>query len=104
MTTKRTAIRRALKANITPLALQTYVRARDLLDNHDIERWEERGGRRREYLDAADALDVMLGRKPWQTSIMDCVGEEAAPDYVTPTNDWQGARDFLTALEEAASR
>jgi hypothetical protein len=45
----------------------------------DTEDWEEFGGRRRELLDAVKALDNLLGREPWQTSIMEALiehGEE----------------------------
>jgi hypothetical protein len=101
MATTRTPIKRSTRSRITPEAIAVYKRARDLLDNHDIEKWEEKGGRRAEFIDASEQLDSLLDRKPWQTSIIDCVGEETAPDYVSEASDWPGARALLNALEEA---
>ena len=62
-----------------------------------------RARRRREYLDAYLALDNMIGRKPWETSIMDCIDVDSKPDYESDENNC-GARAILTALEQAAGR
>jgi hypothetical protein len=103
MPTTRTPIKRSSRGGrITPLILDTYRRARDLHDNHDTETWEEDGGRRREYLDAASQLHSLLGRKPWQTCVMDCVDVETAPGYIREVNDWETARAILIELENEA--
>jgi hypothetical protein len=45
------------------------------------ETFEDKGGRRREYLDANGALDSALGVKPWETSPVD-VNSETPPDWL----------------------
>jgi hypothetical protein len=56
---------------ITPEAIALFRQLRNIqLAGHD-EIWEQAGGRRREFIDGCVELHDQLGRRPWQTDVMD---------------------------------
>jgi hypothetical protein len=98
-----TACRHSEKKLITPVVLQTYRRARDLYDNHDIQTWGQDGGRRGEFLDASSQLHALLNRAPWQADVLTVIDEDACPSYRTEETYDQGAKDIKIELDRLVS-
>ena len=81
MPTNRTRIKRAVRSRVTDEAVALFRLCEDIADAGQDEKFEDEGGRRREYLDADSALARLLGLKPWETSPVDAVREEP-PDWM----------------------
>jgi hypothetical protein len=75
-----------------------FRRGCEILAAGDDERWEEEGGRRREFLDLASSLHRRLGLRPWQHDVFEVDVEPLDDDQV---DDWSGARAARRALLEA---
>ena len=61
--------------------------------------WEEDGGRGEEYRDLSNSIDVAMGRKPWQISVLDYDD----PFDSSTLRDHNGARQAQRLLEAAAA-
>jgi hypothetical protein len=103
MPTTRTPIGRAGKSQITPECVEQFRIARAIYDADQEDVWEERGGKRRAYLDACVALHTLLRRKPWQTDIVDTLGQDTPPSYEVNNEDWRAARQIRIEPERAAA-
>jgi len=57
---------------ITPEAIAAYRRALALYNGQDA--WEEQGGTRRAYLNAAYELNKLLGRQIWDEQVLHTIG------------------------------
>jgi hypothetical protein len=104
MPTTRTPIRRPSRATrITPETVQLFARAVAIEDMPGAtERWENEGGRRREYLDLSGALAQQLGLKPWHPSPLDVADERVPADLGEhQVNDWVTIQRLRKALWEA---
>jgi hypothetical protein len=93
---------------ISDEAVALFNLAREIMSEGDdaTERWEGEGGRRREYLTARHDLHYgALGRKPWETDVVDTVGEDAPPSWMRADRhaEWHQTRLLRIALEEAAA-
>jgi hypothetical protein len=91
---------------ITPEMIALFRKACDIEAAGDHERWENEGGRRREWHDTAVALHSALGRTLWQHDVID-VYDGAPPDWAVKNGlecigDWEEARDIRRRLEELA--
>jgi hypothetical protein len=53
-------------------------------------------------LDACVALHTLLRRKPWQTDVVDTLGQDTPPSYEVNKEDWRAARQIRIELERAA--
>jgi len=98
MPTTRTPIPRSTKYRITPEMVALFRRAREIeaADNHNF--WEAEGGRKREWYDISVELHAMLGRKLWQTDVIDA-DSDTPPDWVD-ADDWGEAREIRRKLDE----
>jgi hypothetical protein len=103
MTTKRTPIRRATKARVTPEIIALWLKLKEIVADETCEEWEPEG-RRREYLDTSKALRQALGIPPWGSNPINAVSERA-PDYMHHNplafEGWQTAWEWRCALEAA---
>src|SRR5262249_15407925 len=66
MPTRRTPIDRARRVQITPAMVALWKRGQEILATKAEQKWEEEGGRRREFLDLAVELHELLDRRPWE--------------------------------------
>ena len=92
---------------ITDEAVEAFVRAEAIWDAGGYEKWEEEGGRRREYLDASSALGRSVGLRPWETSPLDVPENGPPPERWKSPNgisDWQQAQNLRRELIKAARK
>jgi hypothetical protein len=75
---------------ITPEVLDTFKKAKAIMDSGEWALWEAEGGRRREAMELCARLNAALRRRPWQFDIM-FASEIPAPDWMT---DWQRRLDY----------
>jgi hypothetical protein len=68
-------------AQITDGAVALFRLCEEIIAAGRDEKFEDEGGRRREYLDARRALDGAVGIKLWETSPVDAV-RETPPDWM----------------------
>ena len=103
MATKRTRLHRAMRSRVTPRCAELWRQLNEIDANARV-RWEDEGGRCREFLDAALELHHALGRKPWMQHVEDVV-HDAPPEWMTAERleftDWHGAVELRRALEES---
>jgi hypothetical protein len=66
MPTRRTPIDRGRRVQITPAMVALWKRGQAILATKAEQKWEEEGGRRREFLDLAVELHELLDRRPWE--------------------------------------
>jgi hypothetical protein len=104
--TKRTPIARSTKTKITP---RVVARKAVALQEEDgaTNRWEEDGGRRREYLNLCHKLHLALGRKLHEACVTETVGQDAPHPTILRQGaerlrDWMAARDIRRKLDQAA--
>jgi hypothetical protein len=64
--------------HVTADMVALFRRGREILAAGDDRRWEDEGGRRREFLDLTSLLHQRLGRRPWQCDVFD-VADDAGP-------------------------
>jgi hypothetical protein len=57
--TRRTPIDRGRRVQITPAMVVLWKRGQEILATKAEQKWEEEGGRRREFLDLAGRLDMI---------------------------------------------
>jgi len=86
MPTNRVRIKRAVRSRVTDEARALFRLCEEIIAADRDETFEDKGGRRREYLDTRCALDSALGLKPWETSPVDA-DSETPPDWMR--NDCQ---------------
>jgi hypothetical protein len=106
MPTNRTPINPSIKYRITPELVAKFVVAREIMDADDHESWEERGGRRREYLEMWSAIQMAFNIAPWETSPLD-INPHVQPKPHEISNNWKDyhtAKEIRLALDEAAER
>ena len=93
-------------AAITDEVLALFRRGMEIRCEAADEKWEDQGGRRREFLDTCVLLDRALQRKPWQVSILDA--DRYAPPPPGDTKDhlrgWHSAMELREALEAALEK
>jgi len=100
--TTRRPLKPGKKLKATPELVALFVKGVALRE-HSRE-WEDQGGKRREYLDTCRAMRAALGRKPWEAQILDTVGYDKPPSWMTDADhiaDWLRARDIGRELERA---
>src|SRR5262245_17054104 len=71
MPTNRRQRRREAVTHLSPVAVAAYRLAREIEATGLHTKWEDEGGRQREYLNAHRALDEELGLPPWPPSPLD---------------------------------
>jgi len=69
MPTRRTPIDRGRRVQITPAMVALWKRGQEILATKAEQKWEEEGGRRREFLDLAVELHELLDRRPWEVDV-----------------------------------
>lgn len=66
-------------------------------------KWEEEGGRRREWHNLTSCLHYLFNLKPWDVFVSDCYSDnEPEPDASEYYKSWYKVRQIAAALEEAA--
>jgi hypothetical protein len=69
----------------------------------DDRRWEDEGGRRREFLELASILHHQLGRRPWEEDVF-YVAADAGPDAAADVRTAAAARRaLLRAIDDEAA-
>ena len=96
---------REKKISLTPEMLALFARGCEIQSAGDDQRWEDDGGRRREYLDLDKRLNTLLQR-PWCPSLFDtALDRERPPAYLRPDHqllrDWHPAQQLRKALQHA---
>ena len=81
MPTNRVRIKRAARSHVTDEAVALFRLCEEIIATGQDETFEDKGGRRSEYLDTRTALHSALGVKPWERSPLD-TDSEAPPDYM----------------------
>ena len=69
MPNRRTPIDRGRRVQITPAMVALWKRGQEILATKAEQKWEEEGGRRREFLDLAVELHELLDRRPWEFDV-----------------------------------
>jgi hypothetical protein len=69
MPTRRTPIDRGRRVQITLAMVALWKRGQEILATKAEQKWEEEGGRRREFLDLAVELHELLDRRPWEVDV-----------------------------------
>jgi hypothetical protein len=69
------------------------------LPNYDT--WEERGGHRRQWLDASLALHEALGRRSWECEVDFCAAKRG-PEWI-PRGEYREAHKIFRELQRAAN-
>jgi hypothetical protein len=103
MSTKRTPINRPPRGGrITPEAVSLFKLACEIRDADLDEKWEDKGGRRREYHDASMRLHTLLGLPIWHEEVMTVRAFDECPKGTKP-DEWLTARELLRQLEAASA-
>ena len=67
------------------------------------EKWEDKGGRRREWHNLTGCLHYLFDLKPWDMFVSACYADnEPGPDANGYCQTWYKVRPIAAALEEAA--
>jgi hypothetical protein len=82
MVVRRSKVRQRSR-QVTPEAVELFRRCRGIEDAGLCDRWEEFGGRRREYLEARVLLQSLLGLLPGDENVMDAADPDP-PVYLVP--------------------
>jgi hypothetical protein len=72
-----------------------WKRGQEILATKAEQKWEEEGGRRREFLDLAVELHELLDRRPWEVDVF--YVDVMKPSDDQDQGDWVGAADLKTA-------
>ena len=102
MTTTRTPINCRKKAGITPEAVAAYQYALKLHNDpkHNNPKTYDYS---REYLDATSDLQILLGRLPWETQVLDTIGADEVSECFLSWSDfaatWPKAVEIRQELE-----
>lgn len=105
MPTNRVPINRRRNRKINAAAIDAFKRCRAIIDAGLDEAWEEEGGRRRECLEAQQALRMALNLPPWAVSPADPGLDGPMPDYMRYQSagaTWPAALELRRELEAAA--
>src|SRR5262245_6587829 len=76
-----------------------WKRGQEILATKAEQKWEEEGGRRREFLDLAVDLHELLGRRPWEVDVFYVDAMKPSDDQ--DQGDWVGAAAARRALVAA---
>src|SRR5262245_41409584 len=89
--------------SITPEMLAIFNRALEIQSSEKDMRWEDEGGRRREYYNTCTVLHRLLGRMVWMYQVVD-VDPDNKPFDLPEADlaDWHGAVKARLALEAAS--
>jgi hypothetical protein len=98
MPTRRTPIDRR-RVQITPAMVALWKRGQEILATKAEQKWEEEGGRRREFLDLAVELHELLDRRPWEFDVFYVDAIKPSDDH--DQGDWVGAAAARRALVAA---
>jgi hypothetical protein len=103
MPTRRTPIDRGRRVQITPAMVVLWKRGQEILATKAEQKWEEEGGRRREFLDLAVELHELLDRRPWEVDVfyVDAMKPSDDQDQDQGQGDWVGAAAARRALVAA---
>jgi hypothetical protein len=99
MPTRRTPIDRGRRVQITPAMVALWKRGQEILATKAEQKWEEEGGRRREFLDLAVELHELLDRRPWEVDVFYVDAMKPSDDQ--DQGDWVGAAAARRALVAA---
>jgi hypothetical protein len=99
MPTRRTPIDRGRRVQITPAMVALWKRGQEILATKAEQKWEEEGGRRREFLDLAVELHELLDRRPWEVDVFYVDAMKPSDDQ--DQGDWVGAAAARCALVAA---
>jgi hypothetical protein len=99
MPARRTPIDRGRRVQITPAMVVLWKRGQEILATKDEQKWEEEGGRRREFLDLAVELHELLDRRPWEVDVF--YVDAMRPSGDQDQGDWVGAAAARRALVAA---
>src|SRR5215470_6627047 len=87
---------------ITPAMVTLWKRGQEILATKAEQKWEEEGGRRREFLDLAVELHELLDRRPWEVDVF--YVDAMKPSNDQDQGDWVDAaaarRALVTALQQ----
>ena len=75
-----------------------WKRGQEILATKAEQKWEEEGGRRREFLDLAVELHELLDRRPWEVDVFYVDAMKPSDDQ---DGDWAGAVAARHALQAA---
>jgi hypothetical protein len=104
VTSDDAALIRAMAKMMTPEMVTIFVRCEQIIEDGHDELWEDQGGRRREFLDANEALRKLLGRNIAQVSPVDA-DDPLPPAYNREAvHDYGGAHRLRLALLKAAKK
>jgi len=100
MVTNRVPLARATKTRLTPEIIECYRRMRALHDDDPT--------RSAECIALNGELHQLLGRAPWQTTIMDTLGDDVAPAWMFSQGldavvNWNDAHSIRKLLDQAVS-
>jgi len=99
MPTRRTPIDRGRRVQITLAMVALWKRGQEILATRAEQKWEEEGGRRREFLDLAAELHELLDRRPWEVDVFYVDAMKPSDDQ--EQGDWVGAAAARRALVAA---
>jgi hypothetical protein len=89
--------------HVTAEMAALFRRGRDLVAAGGDRRWEEDGGRRREFLELSSLLHYQLGRRTWEEDVFD-VADDAGPDAAADVRTAVAARRaLLRAIDDEAA-
>jgi hypothetical protein len=100
MPSNRTPINRPPRRQITAEMIELFEKCRQMRVERSDLQWEPEG-KRGAYIELACRLDRLLGRRPWQLSVLDAGTKPVENDRRTLV-DWQRARSLRRQLIEAA--
>jgi hypothetical protein len=102
MPTRRKPIDRGRRVQITLAMVALWKRGQEILATKAEQKWEEEGGRRREFLDLAVELHELLDRRSWEVDVFYVDAMKPSDDQ--DQSDWVGAaaarRAFVAALQQ----
>lgn len=87
---------------ITDEVIRLYQAARAIEETGAHERWDENGGRRREYFELTKDLHKALNLKPHQPSVLDAIG--SPPNWMTLSEhrkEWRKSAALGECIEAA---
>ena len=101
MPNRRTPIDRGRRVQITPAMVALWKRGQEILATKAEQKWEEEGGRRREFLDLAVELHELLDRRPWEFDVF--YVDAIKPSDDQDQGDWVGAAAARSCVSSSAA-
>jgi len=100
MPTRRTPIDRGRRVQVTPAMVALWKRGQEILATKAEQKWEEEGGRRREFLDLAVELHELLDRRPWDVDVFYVDAQATTKIKATGSARRPRGRALVAALQQ----